>query len=114
LRDDFTREIQAGLNRWNRIPERLGIPFRITLPHVGFHRKIGSFAGCYVSPEGRVISEEDWKRQSAGWLPSSDDHAFVSSLMGRVIEPGRFANWIAPPARGVNNLPVDFDYVRFG
>jgi benzoyl-CoA 2,3-dioxygenase component B len=114
LRDDFTREIQAGLNRWNRIPERLGIPFRMTLPHVGFHRKIGSFAGCCVSPEGRVISEENWKRQSAGWLPSSDDHAFVSSLMGRVIEPGQFANWIAPPARGVNNLPVEFEYVRFG
>ena len=32
---------------------------------------------------------------------------------GRVAEPGKFANWIAPPSRGINNRPVDFEYVRF-
>ncbi|MGO9589617.1 MAG: benzoyl-CoA 2,3-epoxidase subunit BoxB, partial [Candidatus Acidiferrales bacterium] len=113
LRDDYTDEIQAGLDRWNRIPEKFGIPFRLTLPHVGFHRKIGSFADQFVSPEGRLLSKEEWERQSARWLPSEDDHAFVGSLMGRVIEPGKFANWIAPPARGINNLPIEFEYVRF-
>lgn len=113
LREDYAREIQAGLDRWNRIPERFGIPFRITLPHVGFHRKIGNFAGHYVSPDGRILSKEDWERQSSAWLPSENDHAFVGSLMGRVIEPGKFANWIAPPARGINNLPIEFEYVRF-
>jgi len=30
-----------------------------------------------------------------------------------VTEPGKMANWIAPPARGINNQPVDFEYVRF-
>jgi len=30
----------------------------------------------------------------------------------RVTEPGKFANWIAAPARGINNQPVDFEYVR--
>ena len=30
-----------------------------------------------------------------------------------VTEPGKFANWIAPPARGINNQPGDFEYVRF-
>ncbi|MGH9744742.1 MAG: benzoyl-CoA 2,3-epoxidase subunit BoxB [Candidatus Acidiferrales bacterium] len=114
LRDDYTREIQAGMARWNRVPERLGIPFRLTLPHPGFHRKIGSFAGCYVSPDGRVLAKEEWERQSSEWLPSEHDHAFVSSLMGQVIEPGKFASWIAPPARGINNLPIEFEYVRFG
>jgi len=113
LRDDYTREIQAGVDRWNRIPEKFGIPFRIMLPCVGFHRKIGSFAGHYVSPDGRLLSKEDWERQSTTWLPSDDDHAFVNSLMGRVIEAGKFANWIAPPARGINNLPIEFEYVRF-
>jgi benzoyl-CoA 2,3-dioxygenase component B len=113
LRDDYTREIQAGVDRWNRIPERFGIPFRITLPHVGFHRKIGAFAGHYISPDGRVLSPQEWERQAKAWLPSDEDHAFVASLMGRVIEPGKFANWIAPPARGINNLPVEFEYVRF-
>jgi benzoyl-CoA 2,3-dioxygenase component B len=33
--------------------------------------------------------------------------------MGPVTERGKFANWIAPPPRGVNNLPVDFEYIRF-
>jgi benzoyl-CoA 2,3-dioxygenase component B len=33
--------------------------------------------------------------------------------MGRVADLGKFANWIAPPARGVNNLPIEFEYVRF-
>ena len=37
----------------------------------------------------------------------------LASLMGRVGVPGRFANWIAPPARGVDNRPLDFEYVRF-
>jgi benzoyl-CoA 2,3-dioxygenase component B len=113
LRDDYAREIQAGVNRWNRIPERLGIPFRIQLPHMGFHRKIGNYAGHHISPDGQVLSKADWERQSAGWLPSDEDHAFVGSLMGRVVEPGRFASWIAPPARGINNLPLEFEYVRF-
>jgi benzoyl-CoA 2,3-dioxygenase component B len=113
LRDDFTREVQAGIDRWNRIPEKHGIPFRLTLPHVGFNRKIGTFAGHYVSPDGRVLSKEDWEPHTAEWLPSPDDHAFVNSLMGRIVEPGRFANWIAPPQRGINDLSVDFQYVRF-
>ena len=30
-----------------------------------------------------------------------------------VIEPGRFASWIAPPARGINGQPGEFEYVRF-
>jgi benzoyl-CoA 2,3-epoxidase subunit B len=113
LRDDYTREIQAGLDRWNRIPEKFGIPFRIILPHPGFHRKIGNFAASHISPDGRVLSKEDWQRQSGDWLPSEGDHEFVASLMGRVIGPGKFASWIAPPARGINNLPMEFEYVRF-
>ena len=43
-----------------------------------------------------------------------EDRAFVHSLMGRVAEPGKFANWIAPPATGINRQPVNFEYVRFG
>ena len=38
----------------------------------------------------------------------------VASLMGpAVVQPGKFAQWIAPPARGVNNQAADFEYVRF-
>ena len=114
LRDDYTREIQGGIDRWNRIPERLGLSHRLRLPHAGFHRKIGNFAGHFVSPEGRVLSQTEWEQHAFEWLPSEDDHSYVNSLMGRVVEPGKFANWIAPPARGINNLPIEFEYVRFG
>jgi benzoyl-CoA 2,3-dioxygenase component B len=113
LRDDYVREIQAGLDRWNRIPANLGIPFRFTLPHIGFHRRIGNFAGQHVSPGGEVLAEASWKSQENEWLPSEADHVFVESLMGRVVEPGRFAGWIAPPVRGINNRPIDFEYIRF-
>jgi benzoyl-CoA 2,3-dioxygenase component B len=113
LRDDYLREIEAGLERWNRIPERFGIAFRLALPHLGFHRKIGNFAGRHLSPRGQLLTEADWHRQAPHWLPGAGDHAFIESLMGRVVEPGKFANWIAPPVRGINGLPIEFQYVRF-
>ena len=52
-------------------------------------------------------------RSKNDWLPSGEDRAFVASLMGRVVEPGKFANWIAPPVMGINRQPVDFEYIRF-
>jgi len=113
LRDDYTREIQAAVDRWNRIPEKFELAFRIKLPHLAFHRKIGNFAGHHVSHEGDLMSKEAWDVRAAEWLPSNSDHEFVDSLMGRVVEPGKFANWIAAPARGINNLPLEFEYVRF-
>lgn len=114
LRDDYIHEIQSGVNRWNAIIQKNGIPFRLTLPHKGFHRAIGNFAGYHISPDGDVLSEEAWKNHCEEWLPSAKDNAFVQSLMtGRVIEPGKFANWIAPPIRGINSQPLNFEYVRF-
>jgi benzoyl-CoA 2,3-dioxygenase component B len=113
LRDDYVKEVQAGLDRWNRIPDKLGIPFRCVLPNMGFHRRIGNFAGHHITPTGQVVTESAWNSQKDKWLPSPEDHAFVESLMGRVVEPGKFANWIAPPVRGIKGLPIDFEYVRF-
>ena len=28
-------------------------------------------------------------------------------------EPGQFAGWIAPPPRGIDGKPIDYDYVEF-
>jgi len=106
--------VQAGVDRWNRIITKTGIPVRLRLPHEGFHRAIGNFAGHYIDPDGRVLTEEEWKKHEFEWLPSPKDHAYVQSLMtGRVVEPGKFANWIAPPRAGINNKPLNFEYVRF-
>jgi benzoyl-CoA 2,3-dioxygenase component B len=113
LRDDYIKDSIGGVGRWNKIIEKAGIGVRLKAPHKAFHRNIGALAGVKVSPEGEVVSETDWKARVDSWLPSASDRAFVASLMGRVVEPGKFANWIAPPVMGINRQPVDFDYVRF-
>jgi benzoyl-CoA 2,3-dioxygenase component B len=113
LRDDYIRDSAGGVERWNRVIEKAAIPFRLKLPHKAFHRKIGALASVHVSPDGQVISPIDWALNETQWLPTPEDRAFVASLMGRVIEPGRFANWIAPPAMGINRQPANFEYIRF-
>ncbi len=60
-----------------------------------------------------MLDQATWDARLPQWLPTPEDRAYVASLMGRVAGPGKFANWIAPPERGINNLPVKFDYVRF-
>ena len=113
LRDDYIKDSVAGVQRWNKVIEKAGIAFRLKVPHKAFHRQIGTLAGVKVSPEGNVVSEAEWNARSNEWLPGDGDRAFVASLMGRVVEPGKFAHWIAPPAMGINRQPVDFEYVRF-
>jgi benzoyl-CoA 2,3-dioxygenase component B len=113
LRDDFIRDAAAGVERWNRILQKQGIAFAFKVPHKAFNRRIGPLSAAKIDPEGNVVSDSEWNANVDRWLPSAADRAFVASLMGRVIEPGKFANWIAPPPRGINNQPLDFAYVRF-
>jgi benzoyl-CoA 2,3-dioxygenase component B len=113
LRDDYIRDSSAGVGRWNKVITKAGINFALTVPHKAFNRHIGTFAGLRVSPDGRVLSETEWAANVDKWLPSEADRAYVASLMGRVVETGKYANWIAPPAIGINKQPVDFEYVRF-
>jgi benzoyl-CoA 2,3-dioxygenase component B len=114
LRDDFIKDSEGGVARWNKVIEKAGLPHRLTVPHKAFNRRIGTLAGMKVAPDGRPVSEAQWAAGVKDWLPIPEDRAFVASLMGRVVEPGRFAAWIAPPATGINRQPVDFEYVRFG
>ena len=113
LRDDFIKDSAGGVMRWNKVIEKAGLAFRLTLPHKAFNRHIGTFAGIRVSPDGRAISESEWALNVNQWLATEEDRAYVASLMGRVVETGKYANWIAPPAIGINKQPVDFEYIRF-
>jgi len=113
LRDDFITDSVAGVERWNKVIAKAGIDARLTVPHKAFNRKIGALAGLKLSPKGEVVSDVEFAANQDKWLPSSGDRAYVASLMSRVVEPGKFANWIAPPALGINRQPVDFEYVRF-
>jgi len=113
LRDDYIRDSVSGIGRWNKVMEKAGVSFRLKVPHKAFNRKIGTLANTRVSPDGRVVSAAEWAAHAHEWLATPEDRAFVASLMGRVVEPGKFANWIAPPNMGINKQPVEFQYVRF-
>jgi benzoyl-CoA 2,3-dioxygenase component B len=110
LRDDYVADCRKGLDRWNRTLAEVGC--ELVLPHVGFHRAVGEFAAHRVSPDGRLLSEDEWSAGVAAWLPTDDDRAHVESLMAGIHEPGKMACWIAAPSTGIHQKPVDYDYVR--
>jgi benzoyl-CoA 2,3-dioxygenase component B len=112
LRDDYVADCARGVARWNEVIRKHGIDFELRLPHRAFHRAIGSFAEARVAPDGCVISQSEWDAKHREWLPTEEDKAYIESLMVPVTEPGKFANWISPPARGINGQPVEFEYVR--
>ncbi len=102
-----------GVKRWNRLIEKAGHILRLTLPSTRFRRNIGNWAGVPTDPSGKPIRQEEFSARIAGWLPSEGDRAYILSLMHGVYEPGKMAAWIAPPDRGINNNPVEYEYVRF-
>jgi len=112
MRESYLKDCEIGLKRWNRAIERAGHDFRLTLPSSRFRRSIGSWVGLPVDPRGKLLPKEEYLRRLHEWVPSPEDRTFVRSLMQRVIEPGKMAGWIAPPDRGINNLPVDYEYVH--
>jgi benzoyl-CoA 2,3-dioxygenase component B len=85
---------------------------RLTLPSSRFRRSIGAWAGLPVDPQGKLIDKQLFEKNLASWIPSDADRAFVHSLMQKVVQPGKMAAWIAPPDRGINNLPVEYEYVK--
>jgi len=110
LRADYIADCQKGVDRWNRTLEAVGA--RLELPHQGFNRKVGAFAGHFVTPDGRLVSQGEWEANCSKWLPTDGDRQHVASLMVPVREPGAMAGWLAPPSAGVAAKPVDFPYVR--
>jgi benzoyl-CoA 2,3-dioxygenase component B len=112
LRNAYIRDCEIGVKRWNLQIKRAGHHIELRLPSSRFRRAIGAWANVPTDLDGKPISREEFARRLPGWIPSATDKAFVKSLMQRVVEPGKIAAWIAPPERGVNNLPVDHEYVR--
>jgi benzoyl-CoA 2,3-dioxygenase component B len=111
-RNAYIRDCDLGLRRWNRQIEKAGYSLHLALPSSRFRRNIGSWAGVPTDPSGRPIPKSEYDARIAGWLPSEDDRTFIHSLMKGVHEPAKIAGWIAPPDRGINNNPVDYEYVR--
>ena len=112
MRESYLKDCEIGLKRWNRSIERAGYGVRLALPSARFRRSIGAWVGQPVDPGGKLVAREDYDRRLHDWIPSEEDRTFVRSLMQQIVEPGRMAGWIAPPDRGINNLPVEYAYVR--
>jgi benzoyl-CoA 2,3-epoxidase subunit B len=113
LRDDYVVNCQKGVDRWNRVIEGAGIAFTLKLPHVAFHRQIGEFKEATYDAEGQPLTAAQWTDRRDEMLPNSKDQAFIEELMQTtVVQPGRYAGWIAPPRVGIDNKPGDFEYVK--
>ncbi|MED5372969.1 MAG: benzoyl-CoA 2,3-epoxidase subunit BoxB [Myxococcota bacterium] len=112
LRQDYIADTQRVLKRWNRMLAKEDVDFQVSLPNSRFFRRQGIYAGHHFNLEGELISAEEWEAKKDTWLPTADDRAYVESLMAPVYEPGKMANWIAAPRRGINRQEVDFEYVR--
>ncbi len=112
LRREYIADCQGGVNRWNKILAGAGLPHRLKLPHIAFNRRVGAFTGIEASPDGELLSVDEWAQRQGQWLPTDVDKTYVRSLMQPVHERGKIAAWIAPPRNGINGKPFDYDYVH--
>jgi benzoyl-CoA 2,3-dioxygenase component B len=112
LRGEYVRDCERALTRWNKFIADEGLEAVLYLPSMRFHRHVGEFAGHYFDVQGNFLTEEEFAARKAEWLPSLADREYVGSLMHPVTEPGKIANWIAPPAAGIKGKPFEFEYVR--
>ncbi len=112
LRDEYIRDCTRALNKWNRVLAKTGVDFRLSLPSRRFHRHHGIYAGHSFNPAGELIDPDTWNLMHTHWLPTPQDQAYLHEIMQPVYEPGKFANWISPPSRGLGGQPLEFAYVR--
>jgi benzoyl-CoA 2,3-dioxygenase component B len=112
LRDAYVDDNQRAVDIWNKTIAEAGLDARLRLPHRAFNRAIGLYAGVPITPDGTLVARPEWERRRDEWLPSVADRAYIAGLMKPVHEPGKMANWIAPPTKGIDNKPLEFEYVR--
>ena len=114
LRDAYVDDCAKVIKSWNRTISKAGFDIQLTLPSRRFHRHQGIYQGMFFNPAGEFITKAQFEANRHEWLPTSDDRSYVESLMTEAVtEPGKYADWIAPPRSGINRMPLDYEYVRF-
>ena len=108
----YVKDCEIGVTRWNRLIQKAGFEARLALPSPRFRRSNGSWGNVPTDTTGRPIAQAEFDARLGDWLPTDADRGFICSLMQSVTEPGKMAAWIAPPDRGINALPVEYEYVR--
>jgi len=112
LREDYRSDCQRAVDRWNKTIKEAGIDFELYLPSSRFHRAIGNFADFHFDPQGNMLTQAEWDAQRSDFMSTEEDEIYLKSIMKPCLEPGKIANWIAPPRRGINGQPFEFEYVR--
>ena len=112
LRGSYSKDCERVVRRWNKALQQEGVDYEITLPSTRVYRRQGIYTDHHFNREGQLIDESTWNANKDSWLPTDDDRAYVQSLMKPVHEPGKIANWIAKPRRGIHGHDFDFEYVR--
>ncbi len=112
LRDEYVKDNEKAVEYWNKICAKHEIDFRFQLPHRRFNRKIGIYAEGWFELDGKPIDEATWFARVDDLLPTQDDRDYVKSLMVPCREIGKIAGWIAPPNKGVDGKPFEYEYVR--
>ncbi len=112
LRDEYVKDNEKGIEYFNKVCERNDVSFRFRLPHRRFNRKIGMYADGRFDIDGNPVDEATWNARVGEWLPTQEDRDYVKSLMVPCYEPGKIASWIAPPAKGIDGKPFEFEYVK--
>jgi benzoyl-CoA 2,3-dioxygenase component B len=114
LRDEYIKDSERALAKWNRIIADEGVDFVLRLPSRRFHRHQGEYSGHLFDFDGKLVTDPAaHAAEVAASLPTDEDYAYVRSLMLPVTEPDRMANWIAPPLKGIDGQPWQFEYVKF-
>jgi benzoyl-CoA 2,3-dioxygenase component B len=112
LRDDYIADNEKSLEKWNLELAKHNVGRQLYLPSRRFNRTVGIYTERRFDPEGNIVSEADWQSSKHQWLPSDEERAYVKSLMKPVYARGQYAGWVAPPLKGINALPNDFEYVK--
>ena len=112
LRDSYVKDCERALRKWNRTLEAAGSVHRLSLPSRRFHRHQGIYTDHFFNPAGELISADAWGANKERWLLTPADNDYLLSIMKPVYEPGKYANWISAPSRGIDGQPLDFEYVK--
>ena len=112
LRSSYIKDCERVVKRWNQALEEEGVAERVRLPDRKFFRRQGIYADAHFTPEGEIISAEEWEARKSEWLPTEADRAYVAGLMHQVTERGKIAHWIAAPKKGIHGNAFDYEYVR--
>ena len=106
--------LPRGRDALEQVSERHGFADRLRLPDCKFNRGIGMFSSVRSSiPQGHQLSDEESARRKYEWLPAPRiENNLLSIQASPVDQPGKFANYIAPPQRGVKGQPVNECYTR--